>query len=76
VQLALSTDGGLTYRECVRQEFNFSPEGTTWEQEKWSVQQDYVTHVRLVIKPDKGRRDVYATLTSLGLWQRPEHLGQ
>jgi hypothetical protein len=27
VQLALSTDGGLTYFELVRQEFNFSPDG-------------------------------------------------
>lgn len=68
VQLALSTDGGLTYREWIRQEFVFSPEGATWEQENWRIQQDCVTHVRLVIKPDKGRRDCYATLISLGLW--------
>jgi hypothetical protein len=68
VQLAVSTDGGLTYRELVRQEFNFSPDGATWEDETWTVQQDQVTHVRLVIKPDKGRTDVYATLTTFGLW--------
>jgi hypothetical protein len=70
VQLALSTDGGLTYRQVLRQEFTFSPEGATWEQEKWQVLQDGVTHVRLVIKPDKGRSDVYATLTSFKLWGR------
>lgn len=69
VQLALSTDGGLTYRELVRQEFNFSPNGATWEKEAWKVLQNHVTHVRLVIKPDKGRSDCYASLTSLGLWQ-------
>jgi hypothetical protein len=69
VQLSLSTDGGQTYRELVRQEFNFSPDGATWEKETWHIPQDHVTHVRLVIKPDKGRRDCYATLTSLGLWQ-------
>lgn len=68
VQLAVSTDGGLTYRELLRQEFTFSPGGATWEQENWRVQQDDVTNVRLVIKPDKGRTDVYATLTSLQLW--------
>ncbi len=67
IQLAVSTDGGLTYREWVRQEFNFSPDGATWEEETWAVQQAHVTHVRLVIKPDKGRKDVYATLTSFVL---------
>lgn len=69
VQLSLSTDGGRTFRELVRQEFNFSPDGATWEKEIWNIPQDQVTHVRLVIKPDKGRTDCYATLTSLGLWQ-------
>jgi hypothetical protein len=70
VQLALSTDGGRTYRELVRQEFNFSPDGTTWEKETWKVPPDQVTNVRLVIKPDKRRTDCYARLTSLGLWQQ------
>ena len=69
VQLALSTDGGVSYRGLLRQEFTFSPDGATWEHETWSTAQDQVTHVRLVIKPDKGRSDVYATLTSFGLWQ-------
>jgi len=69
VQLSLSTDGGRTYRELVRQEFNFSPDGATWEKETWHIPQDQVTNVRLVIKPHKGRADCYATLTSLGLWQ-------
>ena len=69
VQLSWSTDGGRTYRELVRQEFNFSPDGATWEKETWHLPQEPVTHVRLVIKPDKGRSDCYATLTSLGLWQ-------
>jgi hypothetical protein len=67
VLLASSTDGGLTYRELVRQEFNFSPDGATWEQENWTIHSDHVTHVKLVIKPDKGRRNCYATLTSLVL---------
>ncbi len=75
VQLALSSDGGLTYREVVRQEFTFSPNGATWETERWDIAQDQVTHVRMVIRPDKGRTDVYATLTSLGLWQAMEPSG-
>ena len=67
IQLAMSTDGGLTYREHIRQEFNFSPDGATWEEETWAVHQEHVTHVRLVIKADKGRKDIYATLTSFVL---------
>ena len=55
VQLALSTDGGVSYRGLLRQEFTFSPDGATWEHETWSTAQDQVTHVRLVIKPDKGQ---------------------
>ena len=68
VQLASSKDGGVTFRELVRQEFNFSPPGTTWEHEDWTVRQDQVTHLRLLIKPDKGRTDLFATLTSLVLF--------
>src|SRR6266496_1112806 len=35
--LAVSYDGGQTYRELVRQEFNFSPPSTTFEREEWKV---------------------------------------
>ena len=35
LQLSVSSDGGKTYRELRRQEFNFSPDGTTWECEDW-----------------------------------------
>jgi hypothetical protein len=68
VQLASSKDGGITYRELVRQEFNFSPDGTTWEHEDWTIRQDQVTHLRFLIKPDKRRMDLFATLTSLVLF--------
>lgn len=67
VQLAFSNDNGVTYRELLCQEFNFSPDGTTWEREHWAVGQFNVTHLRLAIKPDKGRKDVFAKLTSLVL---------
>ena len=65
LQLSLSCDGGKTYRELLRQEFNFSPPGTTFEREKWTVTAQGVTHLRLVIKPDKGDKPCLATLTSL-----------
>src|SRR4051794_24346841 len=54
LQLAVASDGGQTYRELVRQEYNFSPPGTTFEREDWAATAEGVTHLRLVIKPDKG----------------------
>jgi len=65
LQLSLSCNGGRTYRELLRQEFNFSPDGTTFEREMWTVSAQGVTHLRLVIKPDKGGKPRLATLTSL-----------
>src|SRR5512145_1913367 len=65
--VSVSSDGGRTYRELVRQEFTFSPPGTTFEREDWSVVADAVTHLRLEIKPDKGGRIGRATLTALAL---------
>ena len=67
LQLAASCDGGQTYRELVRQEYNFSPPGTTFEREVWEVRAEGVTHLRLVIRPDKGGKPCLATLTSLVL---------
>ncbi len=65
--LAVSTDGGRTYRDVLRQEYNFSPPGTTDEREDWAVPAEGVTHLRLVIKPDKGGKPCRATITSLVL---------
>ena len=67
LSVSVSSDGGRTYRELVRQEFNFSPPGTSFERELWSTSAGAVTHLRLEIKPDKGGRVGRATLTSLSL---------
>ena len=67
LQLAVSTDGGRTYREVLRQEYNFSPPGTTFEREDWAVPVEGITHLRLVIRPDKGGKPFRATITSLVL---------
>jgi hypothetical protein len=67
LSVSVSSDGGRTYRELVRQEFNFSPPGTSFEHELWSVSADAVTHLRLEIKPDKGGRIGRATLTSFAV---------
>ncbi|HEX3204455.1 MAG TPA: discoidin domain-containing protein [Nitrospiraceae bacterium] len=65
--LAISRDGGSTYRELRRQEFNFNPDSTTWEREEWILAEADVTHVSLSIKPDKGRKDCRASLTTFAL---------
>jgi hypothetical protein len=67
LQLSVSVDGGQTYRELVRQEYNFSPPGTTFEREDWAVDADGLTHLRLWIKPDKGGKPCRASITSLVL---------
>jgi hypothetical protein len=67
LQVAVSTDGGRTYRELLRQEYTFSPPGTTFQREDWAVNPDAVTHLRLVIRPDKGDKPCRATITSLVL---------
>ena len=65
--LSLSRDGGRSYREVLRQEFTFSPPDTTYERERWSVPADGVTHLRVVVQPDKGNAPRRATLTSLSI---------
>ena len=65
--LAAPRDGGQTYPELVRQEYNFSPPGTTLEREDWEVRAEGVTHLRLVITPDKGGKPCRATITSLAV---------
>lgn len=67
VCLATSTDGGRTYRDRIRQEFNFSPAGATFEREAWAVPADGVTHLRLTVRPDKGGAPGRASLTTLTL---------
>ena len=66
--VAISRDGGHTYQELLRQEYNFSPPGTTFEREEWSIPAEGVTHLQLVITPDKGGKPCQATLTTLALW--------
>jgi hypothetical protein len=65
--LSISRDGGQTYQELRRQEYTFSPPGTTFEHEEWAVTVEGVTHLQLVITPDKGGAPYRATLTSLAL---------
>jgi hypothetical protein len=67
LQLAVSNDGAQTYRELLRQEYNFNPPDTTFKREDWAVTAEGVTHLWLQIKPDKGGKPCRATITSLVL---------
>jgi hypothetical protein len=67
LHVAISCDGGATYRDLLCQEYNFNPSGATFEREEWAVDAEGVTHVRLLIRPDKGGKPCRATLTSLAL---------
>ena len=49
------SDGGNSFQEIVRQQWNFSPPNTTRETEDYRVELLDVTVLELVIVPDKGR---------------------
>jgi hypothetical protein len=63
--LRWSADGGHSFREIVRQQWNFSPPNTTREIEEYNVQLSDVTVLELVIVPDISRGSARASLKSL-----------
>jgi len=65
LHLSVSVDGGASWRDLLRQEYHFSPPGTTLERERWSVAEDGVTHFRLRIVPDRSGASCRASLTAL-----------
>lgn len=67
LHLSVLFDGTQKYQELLRQEYHFSPPGTTFEREEWAVTAEGITHLQLVIKPDKGGKPSRATLTSLAI---------
>jgi hypothetical protein len=56
-----------TDREIVRQQWTFSPTGSTQEIEDYEVELESVTKLELVIDPDRGRGHSLATLNALRL---------
>lgn len=60
--LRWSPDGGRSFRELVRQQYTFSPAGSTSEVEDLNVDLASVTALELTIIPDQGRGQVLATL--------------
>ena len=65
--LRWSPDGGQSYRQIVRQQYNFTPPDTTREVEDYTVNLDRVTALELSIVPDISGGDVRASLAGLQL---------
>jgi hypothetical protein len=65
--LRWSPDGGQSYREILRQQYNFSPPGVTREVEDYTIDLDGVTALELKIVPDISRGSARASLAELRL---------
>jgi hypothetical protein len=65
--LRWSPDGGCSFREIVRQQWNFSPPTTTREVEEYDADLSDATVLELVIVPDISRGTARASLKSLRL---------
>jgi len=65
--LRWSADGGRSFQEIVRQQWNFSPQGATSETEDHRVDLPAVTVLELSIVPDVSGGNAFASLAQLRL---------
>jgi hypothetical protein len=65
--LQWSPDGGQSYREILRQQYNFSPPAATREIEDYNIDLDGVTALELRIVPDMSGGAAWASLAQLRL---------
>lgn len=65
--LRWSPDGGQSYQEIMRQQWNFSPKGATSEIEDYQVELPAVTILELSINPDISENNSFASLEQLRL---------
>ena len=63
--LRWSSNGGKSYREIVRQQYNFSPPTTTVEREHYSIDLADMTNIELTIIPDISGESARASLSRL-----------
>lgn len=63
--LRWSPDGGHSFREVVRQQWNFSPRGTVREVQEYQVELSDVTVLELAITPEISGGTARASLKSL-----------
>jgi hypothetical protein len=62
-----SPDGGTSFREIVRQQWNFSPPETIREDEEYQVELSNVTVLELIIVPNMSSGAARASLKNLRL---------
>jgi hypothetical protein len=62
-----SADNGQTWHEIVRQQWNFSPDGSTRETEDYTLALTGVTALELIITPDISGQRAFASLEKLRL---------
>ena len=65
--LSWSSDGGQSFHEIIRQQWNFSPKGATSEIEDYQVELPAVTILELSINPDISENNAFASLEQLRL---------
>jgi XRCC1 N terminal domain len=65
--LRWSGDGGRSFREIVRQQWNFSPPNISREVEEYQFDLSGVTVLELIIVPDISRGSAHASLKNLRL---------
>jgi hypothetical protein len=63
--LRWSSDGGQSFHEIVRQQWNFSPQGATYETEDHRVELSDVAILELSIIPDTSEKIAFASLVQL-----------
>ncbi len=63
--LRWSADNGRTWREIVRQQWNFSPDGSTRETEEYTLSLTGVAVLELTITPDISHQGAFASLERL-----------
>src|ERR1700730_13670854 len=66
--LRWSSDSGSSFREIVRQQWNFSPPETKREVEEYQVELSNVTVLELIIVPNMSGGAAHASLKSLRLF--------
>ncbi len=61
----VSTDSGAHFREILRHEYHFSPDGSTFQREELKLDLPQLTDLKMTIKPDKGNLACRAKLNHI-----------
>ena len=70
----VSRDSGAHFREILRHEYNFSPEGSTFQREELKLDLDQTTELKMIIKPDKGNINCRAKLNHIEFQVLGQHI--